>query len=159
VLIAHSYGGFICELYARTHPGNVGGLVMVDAGSSYIEEAVTASKLAVWDQTNRLTSPAQPEGVELLDTFAKLDAAPPLRKIPVVVLSADKPVRADLLPAPDASVTFADWTNAQNLLASALNAEHVTATNSDHNIYLYSPQLVITAIRNVVGIVRRTARH
>jgi pimeloyl-ACP methyl ester carboxylesterase len=161
VLVAHSYGGIIGELYARTHPANVGGLVMVDGASSYIEKTVTAAKLAVWDRTNRMTSPGQPEGVELLDAFAKLDAAPPLPKLPVVVLSADKPFRTDLLPAADvaATVTFDDWINAQNLLASALDAEHVTATNSGHNVYLYSPQLVITAIRNVVGVVRETPRR
>lgn len=42
----------------------------------------------------------------------------------------------------------------QWLLAARLGAEHITATNSGHNIYLYSPQLVIDAIRNVVAQVR-----
>jgi pimeloyl-ACP methyl ester carboxylesterase len=36
VLVAHSYGGFVAELYARTHPAGLGGLVMVDAVSSDI---------------------------------------------------------------------------------------------------------------------------
>ncbi len=39
VLVAHSYGGFIAELYARTHPADVGGLVMVDAVSSTIGQS------------------------------------------------------------------------------------------------------------------------
>ena len=158
VLVAHSYGGFISELYARTYPRDVGGLVMVDAASSHLEQAATPAKLGVWDRINRATSAQQPEGVEILDTFAKLDAAPTLPEFPAVVLSADKPTRADLLPADVAAttVTFTDWLAGQDQLASALAAEHVTATNSGHNIYLYSPQLVIVAIRSVVETVRDT---
>jgi pimeloyl-ACP methyl ester carboxylesterase len=156
VLVAHSYGGFVAELYARTHPADVGGLVMVDAASSYLEHAVTPAKLQVWDGIHRTTSPGLPEGVEVLDALARLDAAAPLTQIPTVVLSADKPY-PELPPGsgdPEASVTFADWIAAQNLLADGLGAEHVSATNSGHHVYLYSPQLVITAIRQVVSEVR-----
>jgi pimeloyl-ACP methyl ester carboxylesterase len=154
VLVAHSYGGFIAELYARTYPDEVGGLVMVDAGSSYVARAVTADKLAVWDQTNRMAAPGQ-ESVELADAVAKLDAAPPLHPIPSIVLSADKPLRGDLQPVDaDASVTFDDWLVGQDLLATGLDARHVAETDSGHNVYLYSPRLVIQAIREVVTDVR-----
>ena len=51
-------------------------------------------------------------------------------------------------------VNFADWETSQNLLATSLNAKFVTKTNSGHNIYAYSPQLVIDAIREVVDAVR-----
>ena len=159
VLVAHSYGGFVAELYARTHPAQVGGLVMVDAASSDIEHAVSPAKLRVWDQIHRTTSPGLPEGVEVLDAMARLDAAPPPTQIPTVVLSADKPY--PVLPPgsgdPEASVTFADWIAAQDLLAARLGAEHVTATNSGHHVYLYSPRLVIKAIREVVADVRHPA--
>jgi pimeloyl-ACP methyl ester carboxylesterase len=157
VLVAHSYGGFIAELYARTYPTDAAGLVMVDAASSYIEQAATSAKLGVWDHNNRATSPAQPEGVEVLDAIARLNAAPPLRHLPAVVLSADKPYRTDLLPpgSADTSVTFDDWRAAQGLLATGLGARHVTATNSGHHVYLYSPQLVVDAIDEVISTVRR----
>ncbi len=158
-LVAHSYGGFVVELYARTYPEEVGGLVMVDAGSSYIARAVTAEKLRVWDQTNRISAPGQ-ESVEIADAMAKLDAAPPMRPIPSIVLSADKSVRADLLPVDAAaSVTFDDWLVGQDLLASGLTAKHVTETHSGHNVYLYSPRLVIQAIREVVADVREGNRR
>ncbi len=154
VLVAHSYGGFVAELFARRYPEEVGGLVMVDAGSSYIERAASADKLAVWDQMNRIAAPGQ-ESVEIADAMAKLDAAPPLHPIPSIVLTADKALRADLRPVDaDASVTFEDWLVGQELLAAGLDAKQVTATNSGHNIYLYSPQLVIAAIREVVADVR-----
>ena len=154
MLVAHSYGGFIAELYARRYPDEVGGLVMVDAGSSSIGRAVTAEKLGVWDQTNRIASPGL-ESVEIADAVATIDAAPPLRRMPSIVLTADKAIRADLQPADaDASVTFADWLAGQDLLATGLAAKHITDTSSGHNIYLYSPRLVSDAIREVIADVR-----
>ena len=122
VLVAHSYGGFVAELYARRYPQEVGGLVMVDAGSSSIGRAVTAEKLGVWDQMNRI-APPDLESVELADAVATLDAAPPLHRMPAVVLTADRALRADLQP-PDAdlSVTFTDWLAGQDLLAQELAA-------------------------------------
>lgn len=154
VLVAHSYGGFIAELYARTYPEEVGGLVMVDAGSSYIGRAVSAEKLAAWDEMNRVAPPGH-ESVEIADAVARLDAAPPLHPIPSVVLTADKALRADLQPVDaDASVTFDDWLVGQDLLAAGLGARQITETDSGHNIYLYSPQLVIRAISEVVADVR-----
>ncbi len=154
VLVAHSYGGFIAELYARRYPDEVGGLVMVDAASSAIGRAVSPEKLDRWDQTNRIAPPGS-ESVEVADAVATIDAAPPLHRMPSVVLTADKALRADLQPADaDASVTFADWLAQQDLLATDLAAKHVSDTNSGHNIYLYSPRRVNDAIREVVVGVR-----
>lgn len=157
VLVAHSYGGLVASLYARTYPGSVDGLVMVDAVTPLIENVVGPAKLANWDATNAATSPQVREGVHLVDAFAQINAAPPLPTIPAAVLSADKPWRTDLLP-PEATqgeqVTFADWLAGQHQLAGALDVEPVTTTGSGHDIYLYRPALVVDAIRDVVGDVR-----
>jgi pimeloyl-ACP methyl ester carboxylesterase len=161
VLVAHSYGGLVASLYARSYPGSVGGLVMVDAVSPLIENVVSPAKLANWDATNAATSAQVREGVRLIDAFAKINAAQPLPTIPAAVLSADRPWRTDLLP-PEATqgeqVTFADWLAGQNQLAAALDVEPVTATDSGHDIYLYRPALVVDAIRDVVDDVRAGVR-
>ena len=47
-------------------------------------------------------------------------------------------------------MTFDDWLAAHDLLAAELGAEHVTETDSGHDIYLYHPALVVEAIRRVV---------
>jgi pimeloyl-ACP methyl ester carboxylesterase len=157
VLVAHSYGGVIAALYARTYPQDVGGLVMVDTVTARMADAVSAAKLTNWNATNAMTSPEVREGVQLIDAFAQINAAPPMPDIPAVVLSADKPWRIDLLP-PEATtqemVTFDDWLASLDLLAGDLDAEHITETNSGHDIYLYRPALVVDAIRTVVDDVR-----
>jgi len=158
VLVPHSYGGWIAELFARTYPHDVAGLVMVDAATPLIEDVVNPEKLANWDATNRATSAQVREGVEIIDADRRIKAAPPMPKVPAVVLTADKPYRVDLLPPElaegDKLLSFTDWLAAQDLLASALGAEHITSTNSGHHIYLYSPALVVAAIRDVVDGVR-----
>jgi pimeloyl-ACP methyl ester carboxylesterase len=160
VLVAHSYGGVIALLYARLHPEEIAGLVMVDAVSDFISQVAPGEPLARWDASNRVSSPAAPEAVELLDAIRKIQAAPPLPKRPAAVLSADKPWP----PTPDAHqepngamITFGEWQAAQDLLAASLHARHIAETHSGHNIYLYRPELVIDAIRKVVDEVRASA--
>ena len=151
--MSHSYGGLIAALYARTHPDQVGGLVMVDTVTPRMADVVSPSKLANWDESNATTSPEVREGVHLIDAFAQIDAAPPMPDIPAIVLSADKPWRVDLLPpeaVTDDMVTFEDWLASQNLLAGDLDAVHITETDSGHDIYLYAPALVVDAVRQVV---------
>ncbi|MFO0991510.1 MAG: alpha/beta hydrolase [Hyphomicrobiales bacterium] len=156
VLVPHSYGGLIATLFARTWPAEVAGLVMVDAATPLIRQVARPEAVTKWDEANKASSPEAPEAIMLIDAFAKIDAAPPLREMPMVVLSSDKPwqppsaTKAD----PAAGVTFADWQASQELLAASLNAQLITKTKSGHNIYAYSPQRVIDAIRDVVDAVR-----
>jgi D-alanyl-D-alanine carboxypeptidase len=110
-----------------------------------------------WNSWNSRSTPEAPEAVLLLDAFAKIDAAAPLRELPAVVLSADKPWQPPSTPVdsdPASGVTFADWQASEKLLAASLNARLIADTNSGHNVYAYSPQLVIDAIREVVDAVR-----
>ena len=160
VLVAHSYGGVIATLFARTWPAEVTGLVMVDAATELMQRIASPEALAKWDAVNRRSSPGAPEGVMLIDAFAKIDAASPLRALPAVVLSADKPWQppsATKESQEAAGVTFADWEASEDLLATSLNAKHVAKTRSGHAIYAYSPQLVVDAIREVVDAARRGA--
>lgn len=160
VLVAHSYGGFLALLYARRYPDSVVGLVMVDAATEVLEEAMGPDKLAKWDEQSRGIDGQQGERVELIDAIARIKSAPPLPKVPTVILSADKPYRFDLLP-PELQaqqvLTFEDWLAGQDLMAAALGVKHVKATQSGHHIYLYSPKLVVEAIRDVVGQVRASS--
>lgn len=157
VLVAHSYGGVIATLFARTWPADVAGLVMVDAATQLIRQVASPQAVTTWSEINERSVPAAPEAVRLADAFAKIDAAAPPRELPAVVLSADKPWQPPSVSATSAAatgITFADWQEAQKLLAASLKARHVEQTNSGHNIYAYSPQLVIDAIQAMVDAVR-----
>ncbi len=90
-------------------------------------------------------------------------AAKPLRPLPLIVLSRGRPMEipADLLAhLPPDYVTAQEkvWRELQDALATlAPGAQHVIATKSGHDIQITEPDLVITAVRQVVDAARRGA--
>src|SRR6266404_6911368 len=158
VLVGHSYGGLIARLYASTYPKEVSGLVLIDALSEGLQDAETPEQ---WTIQRKLIEGDVRESVALYPALERIDvdrsfnqirAAPPLRSIPIVVLSADRPwgpqvpsmIAAGKLPVdipPDFGyVTDAAQKKAQERLAKLVpNEKHITNTNSAHEIHKEQP--------------------
>lgn len=173
VLVAHSWGGLVARLYAMTYPGEVAGMVLVDALSEFLRAAETPEE---WAWQRRILDGDLTETLELYPEIERGDAdrsmdqllaAPPMRPMPLVVLSADHPwgplvpgFIADGVLAPDTPpdvgyVTDRAQKEAQARLAAlAPGARHVTETDSGHEIHKDQPELVVDAIRAVVDAVR-----
>ncbi len=152
VVAAHSYGGLVADLLARTHPELVSGLVFVDPVSEFLPTLGTAEQNAAFDRA--AATPASPgdEGFLPEDAYARIAAAPPLPQVPAVVLSSDKfPPPSQLTPD---NYSLAQLQQANTLLADALGAVNVTTTDSGHNLMLYQPQLVADEIVAIVDRVR-----
>jgi pimeloyl-ACP methyl ester carboxylesterase len=159
VLVGHSFGGVIAELYARTYPKTIGGLVMVDTLSEFMAGVASPTALANWDTQNSMTSAQSPEGVQVIDAFNKINAAPPMPSVPAIVLTASKPWATDQVgPLPELP-TFDNWKTQLDRSAVALGAPNITDTNSGHDIYLYSPKRVVDSIREVVNDARHGTPH
>jgi pimeloyl-ACP methyl ester carboxylesterase len=178
VLVGHSYGGLVVRLYASTYPEDVSGLVLVDALTEGLRDAETPEQ---WATQRKLMEGDIRESLVLYPalerndpdrSFDQVRAAPPLRPLPLVVLSADRPwgpqvpsmIAAGTLPADVPQnfgyVTDAAQKAAQEKLAHLVpNAKHITNTNSGHEIQKEQPQLVIDAIRQVVDAVRGGRRQ
>ena len=173
VLVGHSYGGLIVRLYASTYPEDVSGLVLVDALSEGIQDAETTEQWAIQrkliegDVREDLALYPALERIDVDRSFDQIRAALPLRPLPLVVLSADRPwgpqipsmIAEGKLPAevpPDFGyVSDAAQKQAQAQLAELVpGAKHITNTNSGHEIHKEQPQLVIDLIRQVVDAVR-----
>lgn len=162
VLVGHSIGGLITRLYASTYPTDVSGLVLVDALSEDLYKGLTPEQQAVFEKLNDV-----PEKYDNVRSFQQVRAAPPVRAMPVVVLTADRPpitgkdIASGRFP-PDVTAKFADalWAaqvTAQDSLARLFpNAKHITNTNSSHYIQIDQPRLVIDSIREVVDAVRNS---
>jgi pimeloyl-ACP methyl ester carboxylesterase len=178
VLVAHSYGGLIGRLYASTYPDDVSGLVLVDALSEGLADAQTPEQWAIQrkliegDVREGLAQYPALETIDVDRSFDQMRAAPPLRQLPLIVLSADRGwgpqvpsmIAAGKLPADVPQnfgyVTDAAQKKAQETLAHLVaNAKHITNTNSGHEIHKEQPQLVIEAIRQVVDAVRSGSRQ
>jgi pimeloyl-ACP methyl ester carboxylesterase len=165
VLVGHSFGGLVVQLYARAYPDEVVGLVLVDA----VHEENYPGQQALlgptrWAEAMNFT-PQPPEGLEDY-LFERVDiegsvaegrqarATQPLRPLPLAVLSRGRPY----------DVPFPDWpTEAmeriwfglqQDLAALVPNARFIVASQAEHNIHQDQPALVIEAVRQVVVGVR-----
>src|SRR4029077_4705660 len=154
------------------------GLVLIDALSEGLQDAETPEQ---WAIQRKLVEGDVRESVALYPALERIDvdrslnqirAAPPLRSIPLVVLSADRPwvpqvpsmIAAAKLTAdtpPDFGyVTDAAQKKAQERLANLVpNEKHITNTNSGHEIHKEQPQIVISAIRDVLEAVRSGRRQ
>jgi pimeloyl-ACP methyl ester carboxylesterase len=160
VLAGHSIGGLIGRLYASTYPTDVSGLVLIDALSEDLYNGLTLEQQALFEKLNDV-----PEKYDnLLRSFEQVRAAPSVRTMPVIVLTADQPpisakdIASGRFPT-EVTANFADalWAAqipAQESLARLFpNAKHITNTNSHHYIQNEQPQLVIDSIREVVDAV------
>jgi hypothetical protein len=151
----------------------VSGIVLIDALSEGLQDAETSEqwpiqrKLIEGDMRESIALYPALERIDVDGSFEQLRAAPALRPIPIIVLSADRAwgpqvrsmIAAGKLPAdvpPEFGyVVDAAQKKAHSRLAKLVpNEKHVTHTKSGHEIHKEQPQLVIGAIREVVGAVR-----
>jgi len=178
VIVGHSYGGLVVRLYGMTYPEDVAGMVLVDALSEGLRAAETPEEwkwqklILDGDLTETLKVYPDIERADADESFDQLLAAPPLRPMPLVVLSADRPwgplvpgFIADGLLAPNTPPDVGYVTDRAQKVAHAdlaalvPGSKHVTKTDSGHVIHHDNPGLVTESIREVVDAVRagRTA--
>ena len=149
VLVGFSFGGLVSQLYASAYPSEVAGIVLVESShpdevdvfQSHLTEAqVAEDRAAIQDN---------PEGVDVLASFAQAQVAVDLPAVPLVVVSA---ARSDGWP-PDWDAELFDRLRTQQqrqLAALAPGGQRVIADDSGHNVPLEQPEAVIAAIVTVV---------
>jgi pimeloyl-ACP methyl ester carboxylesterase len=158
VLVGHSLGGLFNLLYARTHPDQVVGLVMVDATPPALPELMTARE---WDMVlgNQILHPPSlipGYAVERYDGRAlieEVNAAPALLRLPTVLLVADKTqsgvpkALTDVFDRvlPKARARFA---------ASIPGSRLIRVPNTTHYIQLQRPDVVIETTLSVIAQAR-----
>ena len=168
VLAGHSMGGFFARLYAATYPDEVVGLVLVDAYSELLEDAMPPER---WQALVRLNQGTGSDEVVAIPGYGDLEttafgadnavvreavAASPPRPMPLATLAHGKPFA---LPADAQGFTAAElegYIRVANEEKATLvpNARFSVASESGHDIHQDQPELVIEAIRQVVAGVR-----
>jgi pimeloyl-ACP methyl ester carboxylesterase len=154
VLVGHSYGGLLARLFAKAHPSETAGVVLVDA----MGRDQTQRQLAIWPHSvqrslrRRVARPVR-DGVDLAAGEALASRVRSLGDTPLAVVTAgrhdDEWGRA---PAPLARALDRQWATMQDELA-ALSSDHVhvVAQRSDHSVQGADgqPDVVIDAVRAV----------
>lgn len=157
VLVGHSYGALICEVFAAEWPQETAGLVLVDGSDAQLN--IDLGKPLVDDGDEPGTIPFNAL-VVAADMFRARRATPTL---PVAVV-ASRPGRwLDFTPADDYHpLTLAElddrWQAHQAASAHRLGGDLFTAQVGGHHVQRDDPELVAKAIRHVhdrVGATRR----
>ncbi len=173
VVVGHSLGGAIAELYASEYPQDVSGLVLIDYTPYAARTALTTKQWRYWK--DYLLGPPPKEALEVYPdleqnanqlNLEQALAAAPLKPMPFVVFSADEPydlkslVDAGQIPAEVGGgvsavefgkLLFDAVVGARaDLVSQVPGARHITNTNSGHYIHQKHPKLVTNSIREVV---------
>ena len=150
VLVGHSWGGFIATTFDRLYPNEVGGMVLIDAGSQYLQTVMPPDIWNAWIQAVAGNGSKNPSGeqADYPSSIAFLSTVPTVKKVPTVVLTSDKPI--DFFGTGDATKYHPQWVEAQSLLARSLGGEQITNTDSGHFIQTENPALVIAQTKTVL---------
>jgi pimeloyl-ACP methyl ester carboxylesterase len=162
VLVGHSLGGLNARLYARQYPGEVVGMVLVDAAmegqDARLWSLIPGEELRAFQAALR----DHPEGLDF-DSFragmADVRGAK-LGDMPLVVLTRGKEPPAPPAITAEVHARMAQvWREMQSELPGlSSNSAHVIAENSGHYVQRDAPRLVVAAVHEVVGAVRSHSR-
>jgi len=149
ILVAHSYGGFVSTLFAANHPGEVCGLVLVDADIvGFFDDAeVTALMAGFREERNEILA-KNPALVRALDAFpatvARMRRVELPRTMPVIdIVSTTPPMRTD--------EERKAWRAAHIAFVNAGPARRVVlASHSSHMVMNDEPDLIVNAIAELV---------
>ena len=136
VPVGFSLGGLFVRLYASTHPDQVVGLVLVDAAppGSFGPYAHVGLGLAA--------------PIDYSVSESQVVAAPPPPPVPAVVIVARNPEPQYIVEPSET------WFARRAAQAEELGARLVVAEESGHFVSLDQPEVVVTAIEDVVAAVR-----
>jgi len=153
VLVGHSLGGLYANLFARLHPLEVAGVVLVD--SSHPDQGeMMRNPGAVWGAVNRVVqkiytniNPTKFSELAVFDEAAlQVANAGPFPDVPLVVLTAGK--RFWWLAPEETRQTIEN--HQRSLAALSARGKQIIAEKSGHFVQNDSPEVVIEAIREVV---------
>jgi pimeloyl-ACP methyl ester carboxylesterase len=148
VFAAHSYGGIVARYFAHTYPTEVGGMVLVDSFSPELREAMPADLWPSWIAWN--TAPAA-----IVAEYPDYEQVAFDKALDEIVANRSIPPMPPGLPAGINTVTREAQDVSQRQVALLVpGAEHITKTDSGHDIMLENPVLVSAAILEVIAAVR-----
>jgi pimeloyl-ACP methyl ester carboxylesterase len=159
VLVGHSLGGLLVQLYGQTHPDQVAGIVFVDAFSPTVPDLLGDRWPIYRDalsappaQVPSLSDP-DAERVDLDASIAQVQMASPLPAEPLAVLTKTEPFAGlpDLPGLSAAEINEVYQRAEDHFVALAPTTPQIFATGSDHYIQFSQPDLLVRATELVLG--------
>jgi pimeloyl-ACP methyl ester carboxylesterase len=161
VLVGHSYGGLLVRLFAHAHPGEVAGMVLVDAvGRDQMRRQLAIWPRSVFPAVRRELARTPRDGVDLAAGAALDRRVDSLRAMPLAVITAGRH-DAEWGAAPNRLRWGLDrlWIRMQDELAGlSRDHVHVVALHSDHFVQRLDGQPIVV-LRAVDAVARAARRH
>lgn len=179
VLVGHSMGGMLVQLYASQYPEDVVGLVLVDSGHPDMGDRLLAllppetanedKSFKDWRQYGNYLSAAKGqeayavEGVDATISNEQVRAVKSLGDLPLAVVtrSLNNPIMVGGMPDLPEAINrqlMQQWQEMQTEFEGlSTNSTRFTAVRSGHGVQAEEPRLVVEAIRHVVDEYRARA--
>jgi len=176
VLVGHSLGGLIVRLYTHQYPRHVAGLVLVDPmhedqferigpliPAPFPREPEALTQLRSFWTTDWRDPAKNQEGVDFPASQAQAHRIASLGDIPMIVLTSgvflrEAPPELDELARSRhmASHLHGLWQEMhRELMRQSSNAKQILVETSGHFIQREQPEVIVAAIRQMLGIIRR----
>jgi pimeloyl-ACP methyl ester carboxylesterase len=160
VLVGHSLGGINSRLYASMYPKEVVGMVLVDSAH---EEQFARMDALIPEEIKKQFSPSAltPRGNEKIDLTEngerKARMAAWHADIPLIVLTAANSQPGGVGPLAYLAPKFEQIRQElqQDLVHRSAMGKQIIATKSGHFIHHDEPELVVSAIREVIDATRK----
>jgi pimeloyl-ACP methyl ester carboxylesterase len=160
ILVGHSLGGLVANLYARCHPNEVLGVVFLDATAPE-DFAIFSAHEGRVPKLLRKTLDAifgsdhLGEIAHVSHTSDQVSLAPSFPDIPVTVVTGGKPAMSWLIPA---RILSARTEHQRRLASISPGAKQIIAERSGHFPQISEPAVVVHAIRETLTDVSHSSQ-
>ncbi|MFH1265872.1 MAG: alpha/beta hydrolase [Planctomycetota bacterium] len=162
VLVGHSLGGLIVNLFARRFPADVAAVVMLEATAPE-DPAVMADNDPIIRRIARRTmgtifgKEANAETEHVVRTSIAVEQAGPFPAIPLIVVTGDKPAMSWMswATAPEAAAARAEYQ--QKLAKLSPVGRQIIAARSGHCPHFTEPEVVVAAVREALSLAQANA--
>lgn len=144
VLVGHSFGGYLIQLYANLYPEEVAGMIYVDPNTFEGMGGLEWAKESVAKTTKEMLINPKYDGrmfLGFLDLTEVMRRTPAPCGVPITVISQGK---GDLLAG------HPKWREAHEALAKRTGAKLVYAQSTGHMIPNEAPQIIVDEIRDLM---------
>lgn len=157
LLVGHSLGGLHAQYFARMHPGEICGVVLLEATAPDDVALMAAQQSPLQRRLQRLLDwlfdrHSLGEAANAATSARLVQQAGPFPDVPLVVISGGITARNSWMPA---TAKQGRLRNQQRLSQLSPQGRHITADHSGHFPQFSEPMLVVAAIQDVIRDIRQ----